>query len=199
MKPEAALSKAIRAELRARGIATWSTEAHRQRGPSGITPGIADLIVTDPIRRRLAFIELKTRTGRLTPAQREFRDAVKAADAECFVWRSVADAVDWAEGFTPAEALAPVQASGRAEALERLREARHLRSRATLARRGGKTGRADALQREATKLEDAVRADGWTIVAFGSDVMRCKPTPSKGERASHHAGGRAHDTWLAGP
>ena len=88
--------------------------------------------------------------------------------------RTPADATETPERGKPAP--------GRAEALDRLREANHFRARATLARRGGKTGRADALQREATKLEDAVRADGWTIVAFGSDVMRRKPTPTAAAR-----------------
>ena len=65
-------------------------------------------------------------------------------------------------------------APGRSDALDRLREANHYRARATLARRGGKTGRADALQREAAEIEDAIRADGWQIVAYGSDVVRAR-------------------------
>ena len=47
-RPEAKLSDAIKAELRARGVLVWSTEAFRQRGPSGVTAGLPDLVTSKP-------------------------------------------------------------------------------------------------------------------------------------------------------
>ena len=97
MRAEAKLELAIRQALEYHGCRVWSTSAKRQRGPSGVSPGVPDLYVVDPIMKRSCFMEVKTPKGRLSPAQRDFRAVALAAGQTCLVVRSVDDAVGWAE------------------------------------------------------------------------------------------------------
>jgi hypothetical protein len=61
------------------------------------TPGFPDLILIKP--PRLIVAELKTHTGRLSPAQREWLDRFRAIDGvEVYVWRTK----DWLEGTVEA-------------------------------------------------------------------------------------------------
>lgn len=48
-------------------------------------PGFPDLVLVRD--NRLIFAELKTDTGRLSPAQRDWIEALSAAGAEVHVWR----------------------------------------------------------------------------------------------------------------
>jgi hypothetical protein len=57
----------------------------------GVHPGFADLIVLSG--GRVLFLELKSRTGRLRPDQRAFRDAVQAQGFGWALVRSLDDAL----------------------------------------------------------------------------------------------------------
>lgn len=94
-RPEARLSGQVREAAALLGLHVYSTEAPRTRGPSGNTPGIPDLIVLDPRRRRAVLVELKTPTGRLTAAQRTFQERARASGLECVVWTCPQDVLDW--------------------------------------------------------------------------------------------------------
>jgi len=48
-------------------------------------PGFPDLTLVR--RDRVVFVELKTRTGRLRPAQIQWVEALRATAAEVYVWR----------------------------------------------------------------------------------------------------------------
>lgn len=49
-----------------------------------VVPGFPDLCM---VRERVVFAELKTTTGRVSKAQREWHDRLRAAGAELHVWR----------------------------------------------------------------------------------------------------------------
>ena len=95
-RPEAVLSLAIRRALAYAGALVWSTEDKRG-GATGVTPGIPDLWVVDPKRKRCAWMEIKTPKGRVTGAQEQFLAEARTAGVDAFVVRSVADALAWLE------------------------------------------------------------------------------------------------------
>lgn len=65
----------------------WKT--YHTRDSRGSTAGYPDLtLVRD---NRLIFAELKTETGRVSPAQRDWIEALSAAGAEVHIWRPT----DW--------------------------------------------------------------------------------------------------------
>jgi hypothetical protein len=68
-----------------------------------ITPGLADLIVMG--RGVVAFIEVKAQRGRLSSAQKSFRDHVESNGGRYVVARSVADVVAWVESLPPRRAI----------------------------------------------------------------------------------------------
>lgn len=57
----------------------------------GVTPGFADLIVLS--QGKVLFLEVKSTTGSLRPAQERFRDAVRAQGFAWAIVRSVEDAL----------------------------------------------------------------------------------------------------------
>jgi VRR-NUC domain len=57
----------------------------------GVHPGFADLIVLS--QGRVLILEVKSKTGRLRPAQKDFRDAVQAQGFAWALVRSVDDAL----------------------------------------------------------------------------------------------------------
>lgn len=57
----------------------------------GVHPGFADLIVLS--EGRVLFLEVKSKTGRLSPAQMVFRDAVQAQGLAWGLVRTVEDAL----------------------------------------------------------------------------------------------------------
>jgi hypothetical protein len=57
----------------------------------GVYPGFADLIVLS--EGRVLFLEVKSETGRLRPAQEDFRDAVQAQGFAWALVRSLDDAL----------------------------------------------------------------------------------------------------------
>lgn len=59
----------------------------------GVYPGFSDLLLLGPARRVL-FLEVKTKTGRLNPDQIDFRDLVDQFGWPYEVVRSSADAID---------------------------------------------------------------------------------------------------------
>lgn len=59
----------------------------------GVLPGVADLELVLP--GRVIFVEIKTSTGRLSPAQKAFREAVQGLGHSYVVWRSLDDCIDF--------------------------------------------------------------------------------------------------------
>lgn len=55
----------------------------------GVLPGVADLELVLP--GRVVFAEIKTAAGRLSPAQKAFREAVQGLGHPYVVWRSLDD------------------------------------------------------------------------------------------------------------
>ncbi len=53
-------------------------------------PGFPDLVL---VRKVVIYAELKSKTGRLTPEQKQWLDALTNAGQDCRVWRPT----DWAE------------------------------------------------------------------------------------------------------
>ena len=96
MKPEAQLSKDVRAFLQQVGCAVWSTEQgyRAERGGTRTTPGYPDLIVLHP--DAWTFVELKAGRNDLNGAQIVFRDECLKARVPWQLWRSVDDAWQWA-------------------------------------------------------------------------------------------------------
>lgn len=82
----------IKKYLRTVGASVWDTSQPRA---AMITPGLPDLIVV--FRGRLAFVEVKTEKGKLSPAQEVFRAEVAGAGHDYQVWRSAHDAHTWCE------------------------------------------------------------------------------------------------------
>lgn len=50
-------------------------------------PGWPDEVLYNPERNRIIFVELKTETGRIRPAQQVWIDALLAAGLEAAIWR----------------------------------------------------------------------------------------------------------------
>lgn len=50
-------------------------------------PGFPDLVLVHPVRGRTIFRELKTQTGRISPAQLGWIDGLTAGGADAAVWR----------------------------------------------------------------------------------------------------------------
>lgn len=102
--PEARLSGEVRRLLELCGCHVYSTEAPRVRGPSGSSPGIADLIVLVP-GGLVWFVELKAGGGRQTDAQLVFGRRVRNAGGRYEVWRSVDDAKHWCRRYAPRRSM----------------------------------------------------------------------------------------------
>lgn len=83
------LQAAIVKALELAGFEVKHTSAHRQRGPSGVSPGVPDLILAHPCSGgSLLGVEVKTPDGVLSPAQKDWADKGYMAVA-----RSAEDAV----------------------------------------------------------------------------------------------------------
>jgi len=65
-------------------------------------PGFPDLVLVHPKRGRLLFRELKATKGRVSPAQHEWLDALRAVGVDAAVWRPV----HWVEGAVRRELVA---------------------------------------------------------------------------------------------
>lgn len=59
----------------------------------GVLPGVSDLVLILP--GRVVFAEIKTVAGRLSPAQKAFREAVQGLGHPYVVWRSLDDCIDF--------------------------------------------------------------------------------------------------------
>ena len=92
-QPEAALQRAVFEHLRWRGVPGWqfwATPNAARRSPQlgaelkrqGMTAGVGDISIVSPTGR-YHELELKTATGRLSAAQRERQDALKASGVIC--------------------------------------------------------------------------------------------------------------------
>jgi len=90
MRPETIIRVAIRDLLRTLGFSVWDLEQNR---PTRQTPGFPDLVALG--LGRILFIEVKTRKGRLSDAQKVFRDECTQNGGEYLVWRSASEAWDW--------------------------------------------------------------------------------------------------------
>lgn len=99
--PETLIQNAIRVALSKRGIVlrlnngVFYTESG-QRIASGLPPGTSDLLFIG--EGRAAFIEVKTPTGRVSPAQQHFIDVVRSHGVRAGVARSVDEAIKIIEG-----------------------------------------------------------------------------------------------------
>ena len=60
----------------------------------GVLPGVADLELVLP-KGQHVYVEIKTSTGRLSPAQKAFREAVQGLGHSYVVWRSLDDCIDF--------------------------------------------------------------------------------------------------------
>src|SRR5262245_59988931 len=88
-QPELQLQRALlqHLELRGTGWLVWSTPNAGIRSPrhgailkaTGMVPGVGDLSLLEPPTGDYHELELKSDNGRLTPAQRVRRDAVRKA------------------------------------------------------------------------------------------------------------------------
>ena len=104
--PEADIQRAIVSALRfvlpSGSFVHHSANEVTQAGPAGarrqailvgmgVTPGFADLIVLS--QGKVLFLEVKSTTGSLSPAQEAFRDAVQAQGFPWALVRSIEDAL----------------------------------------------------------------------------------------------------------
>lgn len=97
------------AELRAREISAWPEKDFQQRVINlaqtlGYTqiyhthdsrrsqPGFPDLVLVNPHTKRVLFRELKSARGRISPAQKQWADALIQAGADFDFWYPA----DWA-------------------------------------------------------------------------------------------------------
>lgn len=100
--PEMILSKAVCAALRLHGFYVFhpGNEGKRtiweiaQWKINGGVPGVSDLIIV--LRGEVVFVELKTENGRQNPAQKEFQAAVEGRGHKYEIWRSLDDALNFA-------------------------------------------------------------------------------------------------------
>ena len=65
----------------------------------GVRPGVPDFALVLPTSGKAAFLELKARKGRLSPAQEQFRDACTAAGALWAMARNTDEAIDVLRGW----------------------------------------------------------------------------------------------------
>ncbi len=79
---EAQLLAAVRWLAQVRGWMTYHTADSRRS-----EPGFPDLVLVSVKQQRIVYAELKTATGKTTPAQDEWLAALAAAGAEVFLWR----------------------------------------------------------------------------------------------------------------
>ena len=101
--PEMILSKSVCEALRVFGFYFFhpANEGKRtfwerqQFAMNGGRAGIADLIII--LRGEVIFVELKASAGRQTPAQKEFQTAVESRGHRYLLWRTVDDALDFAD------------------------------------------------------------------------------------------------------
>jgi hypothetical protein len=78
-REEVHLQAAVETELQLRGWRYFHAYDSR-RSP----PGFPDLVLA---RDRVLFAELKTLKGRVRPEQLEWLERLRAAGAECYLWR----------------------------------------------------------------------------------------------------------------
>lgn len=115
---ESQLQQAIKDSLALAGFTVLHTSAHRQKGPSGVSPGVPDLLVThDVCRPNWILIEVKTDKGRLSPAQKALAD-------KCLIYvaRSPVEAVDAAFNWIIVQANLSGAASSAKRQAERVLE-----------------------------------------------------------------------------
>lgn len=78
--PERDWQRTVLDAARAFGWAAYHTHDSRRSAP-----GFPDLVLARP--PRLLFVELKTETGRVAPAQQAWLDTLAACGAQVAVWR----------------------------------------------------------------------------------------------------------------
>jgi len=96
---ESSLSKAVCELLRLYKICFFHvpSEGRRTRWEqmqfkaNGGTAGISDLVIV--LYQRVVFVELKSRSGRQGPAQKEFKKMVEALGHQYQIWKSIDDAL----------------------------------------------------------------------------------------------------------
>ncbi len=99
--PEHQIQQAIHRFLSIKGIFHFAVPNGEKRDvrvgarlkEEGVLPGVSDLVLVLP--GRVVFVEIKTPAGRLSPAQKAFREAVQGLGHPYVVWRSLDDCIDF--------------------------------------------------------------------------------------------------------
>ncbi len=112
------IQAAIVDALVAAGFRVKHTTAYRQKGASGVSKGIPDLLVSHPhFPNCYLGIEVKTPTGKLSPEQK-----LAVTIGEYVIARSPIEAVraaaEWLEAFSPDNAYAISRAQSTLRSLE---------------------------------------------------------------------------------
>ena len=84
---EKEITKAVRGVLKTLGIYHW-----KQFQTLGSTPGVSDIIGI--YKGKLLAVEVKTKRGKLSPAQKAFIDSINRFGGLAFVVRSVDELID---------------------------------------------------------------------------------------------------------
>lgn len=92
-RSEKEIQQAVKNALRAMGFGIWDTS---QPFEAKITPGLPDLFVVG--RGLMAWVEVKSATGRQSPAQAAFQRAVEENGGIYLLTRHESEVIEWAEG-----------------------------------------------------------------------------------------------------
>lgn len=71
------------------GLRNLKTAAFLKK--EGATAGVSDLIIL--LKNEAVFVEVKTKTGRQSPEQKTFQQAVELLGFRYLIWRSLDDAI----------------------------------------------------------------------------------------------------------
>lgn len=77
----------LEANVRTLGALTGWTLIYHTHDSRRSDPGFLDLVMVNPRQGRILFVELKTRTGRIRPKQRDWLAGLAAVGMEAALWR----------------------------------------------------------------------------------------------------------------
>ena len=88
LTPEGAITKEIRYVLRLYGVMHWKVLQGL-----GCEPGVSDIIAVEKKTGRIVCIEIKSKKGKLSPAQENFLKLIEANGGIAIVARSAMDVI----------------------------------------------------------------------------------------------------------